>query len=341
MSDFFLAEGDLASPIFETLEDENGDPADIQGKTIHIVVTPIRGGTPIIDSDANNLQVGDGGDGSKGDVSYGEGAHPYAAGATDTPGDYLYKWTATGGGLPQSFPNDGYRLLTITPAAPTTLGVYLTREELKRTLNLTGESYADQDVDVAIEAASRGLEAVYNAVWTLGADTAEQRYYTGNGRIVPLGDVLHVTEVALDYTPLWPDEANYPYGFGGTGTYSTILSPSDYRLLPIQNGLVADGGNGQPFQTLQLSRSAQIYNVPSGVDAIRVTGQFGWETVPAGVRSAATIIASRLLQRARKGAFGIINLDLSGSTIRATQIATDPEISFAIEGARPARSLIV
>jgi hypothetical protein len=343
VADFFLNAGDTASPIFETLEDDNGAAVDLQGATIHVTVTPIRGGTPIIDAAANNLQVGDGSDGTKGQVSYGEGAAPYTGSQTATAGDYLYQWRVTfsGGGI-QTFPNDGYRLLTIQPDAPTTAGRYLQREELKKTLSLSNESYADADIDVAIEAASRGLEAAYGTVWTLGASTTEVRYYTATGRTVSLGDVIKVTEIALDYTPLYPSD-DYPYGFAGSGTYSTILSSGDYRLLPVspKPGLAVDGGNGEPFHSLQLTRVASLYTLPSGVDAIRVTGQFGWERVPAGVRNAATIIAIRLLKRAREGPFGIISLDLAGSTIRATQIASDPEISFAVEAVRPARSLIV
>src|SRR4249919_519267 len=110
MADFYLNAGDTASPIFETLEDEDGNPVDIQGATVKITVTPLHGGTPTInDKSALNLQVGDGSDGSKGQVAYGEGAAPYAGGETSTAGDYLYLWKVTfAGGAIQTFPNAGY-----------------------------------------------------------------------------------------------------------------------------------------------------------------------------------------------------------------------------------------
>lgn len=341
MADFFLNAGDTASPIFETLEDDTGAAVDIQGATVKITVTPIRGGTPIInDKAAVNLQVGDGSDGSKGQVAYGQGAAPYAAGETSTAGDYLYLWKVTFAGTAvQTFPNDGYRLLTITPDAPTTQAVYISREELKKTLQLSAESYADADIDVAITAASRGLEAAYDTIWQVSTDT--MRYYQAYGREVILGDVLHVTSIGLDYTWPWPGD-DYPYSSDwGSGTYSTALASTDYQLLPTRNGRAADGGNGEPYRKLELVRGASYYTLPSGLRAVRITGVFGWETVPAGVRSAATILATRLLRRAREAPFGIHAIGIEGATMTAQSLARDPEIGFAIAGLKTPRSLVI
>lgn len=327
MSDVYVREGDNLI-IRETLRDASLDPVDIALATIHLTVTPIRGGTRIVDADIDNLQNGDGSDGSKGNVGYdGTSAD------TATPGDYLGSIQATYvDGTKETFPNDGYILITVTPAAPTTEGRYLTREELKNTLELTGQSFADADIDVAIEAASRGLEDAWGARWTLGAD-GEARYYTAYERDVELGDVLKITSVDLDY--------GSPWGFVGGGTYSTPLTTADYRLLPITSGLVADGGDGTPFKTLQLTRGSSVRCLPRGVDAVKITGQFGWETVPAGVRQATSIIATRLFKRTREAPFGIHALGLEGAAVRAVQIARDPEVTFIMGAVSGARSLIV
>lgn len=332
MADFYLNQNDTASPIFETLEDETGAAVDIQAATVKINAIPIHGGTALINNkSALNLQNGDGSDGTRGQVAYGEGAAPYAAGETATAGDYLYTWTVTfAGGAVQTFPNAGYRLLTITPDAPTSVGHYVTREELKKTLQLTGETYADNDLDVAISAASRGLESAYDTIWTLRSP-GETRYYTAYTPIdLILGDVMSITTLAVEYGG-WP----------GSGTYATTLSTSDYRLYPIPNGLVASGGNGEPFRTLRLARGASQLYLPLDADAIKVTGQFGWETVPAGVRLATTIIATRMLRRARESPTGFATLGVDGTAILARGFARDPEIQYAMEYASPPKGLYV
>lgn len=324
MSDFTLNQGDTASAIFETLEDENGDPVDIQGAGVKLTVTPIRGGTPIInDKTANNLQVGDGTDGTRGQVSYGEGAAPYAAGETTTAGDFLYLWKVTyAGGAIQSFPNDGYRLLTITPDVPTTAtSDYVSIDELKKTLNLSKESYADADLAIAIQAASRGLEKAYNdRPWTLRTGP-ETRYYTAYSPYdLMLGDCISITSIGLEYN-----------GWAGSGAYADALTNANYRLYPVQNGLIANQGNGEPFQWLRITRGLSRLVLPNDLDAVKVTGQFGWEVIPAGVKAATTIIATRILRRARENPMGFAALGVDGEAIRAAAFARDAEIQWMMQ----------
>jgi hypothetical protein len=338
VADFYLNAGDTASPIFETLEDENGFPVDIQGATIKLTVTPLHGGTPTINAKtALNQQNGDGSDGTKGEVAYGEGAAPYAAGETTIAGDYLYAWTVTfAGGAIQTYPNAGYRLLTITPDAPTTVGHYVTREELKKTLQLTGETYADNDLDIAISAASRGLESAFDTIWTL-RPPGEVRYYTAYTSIdLLLGDVMVITSIGVEYS-----------GFPGSGQYATALSASDYRLYPLINGLISGGGvggtggNGEPYRKLRLARGASQLYLPTDPDAIKITGQFGWQTIPAGVQLATTIIATRMLRRARENPTGFATLGVDGAALIAQGFARDPEIQYAMQYASPPKGLFV
>lgn len=222
---------------------------------------------------------------------------------------------------------------------------YLTVDGFKKTLNLTGQSFADDDIAIAIEAASRGLEEAYSSFWTKGPD-GDQRFYTAStGRIVSLGDVLKITAVGLDYSiyDVYTDTEGDDAFYGG-GTYSISLGPTDYRLLPIPQlggGLVADGGRGEPFRELHLARGAKYLNLPRGVDAIRITGTFGWETVPAGVMSACSILATRLLRRSREAPWGIVAIGLEGAVIRIREMTRDPEILFAMNALGGTRSLIV
>lgn len=356
-SDFTIGQFDTASPWRLKLRGEpdaanpDGVPVDIAGRPVQFTITPIGGGAPIVDHAGNNLQVGDGiSDGSRGDVSYGEASNPWQQSGTDPdgetgkPGLYLARVTVTFPGGPESFPNNGYLLMTVDPVAATTVGRYLTRDALKNTLELTGQTFADADLDIAIAATSRGMEHRWGTVWKKGS-AGEVRYYTAtDGRVLVLGDVLDVSEVALDYAygDCWGD------GFassasGGAGSYATLLALTDYRLLPFQNGATTrtPPGNGEPFRELQMARTAVWPRLPGGVDGVRITGTFGWETVPAGVTAAASIIATRLLKRTREAPFGIHGIGLDQAVVRAVQLSYDPEVTLALEGVTAPRTLLV
>ena len=329
MTDFYLGQNDVATFV-ETLRDENGNPVDISGQSsILLSMTPIHGGADVYSSQAmTSLQVGDGSDGSKGKVklaSFGAG------GKSSTPGLYLVRIVVhyTNGDV-QTFPNTGYLVVRITPTGAAQQQRYLGVEALKNTLSLGGQSYADDDLAIAIDAASAGLESVYNPTgWLLGP-TNEQRYYTANERTVTLGDAISVTSVDLDY---WG------------GQYATPLDVANYRLLPIGRGLVADGGDGRPYQQLVVDRGVWLGlwiddALPRGDYGVRVTGQFGWETVPSGLQWAVGLIATRLLRRSREAPFGLVSTGIDGAVMRAVDLARDADIRMALEGARPARSVV-
>jgi len=339
-SAFTIGQHDTASPWRLKLRGDptpaepEGEPVDIAGASIHFTIRPIQGGDAIVDHAGNNLQVGDGiANGTRGDVSYGEAPNPWGT-ATEDAGYYVARVTVTfANGDVVSYPNAGHLLMVVDAVAPAAAARYLTLDQLKDTLEIKGQ-YANRDIETAIEAASRGLEIAYGAVWTLGTDPAEVRYYSAaDEHLVPLGDVIKATEVAVDY-PGWTGWSSGWSGGWASGEYATILSASDYRLEPFTNGLLADGGNGEPFQQLVIKRGGTWRGFPGGADGVRITGQFGWERVPAGVTAAATIIATRLLRRVREAPFGVHGVGLDQQTFRAVTMARDPEIEIAIAPAR-------
>lgn len=91
----------------------DGSPADISGAAIYLVLT-LRGGTDVFMLvEADNDQVGDGDDGTKGHVSY-----TWQDGDTMDGDEGLYKagWMVSfGGGELQSFPSAGYGYVAIEP----------------------------------------------------------------------------------------------------------------------------------------------------------------------------------------------------------------------------------
>lgn len=109
--DFTIKVGDTASNIYATLEDESGDPVDIQSAAITFKLAPLSGGTLLVAGPAVNAQVGAGTlDSSVGDVIYVWGT----AGVPATAGWYNAEWEVTfTNGSVQTFPNTGYMLVDV------------------------------------------------------------------------------------------------------------------------------------------------------------------------------------------------------------------------------------
>jgi hypothetical protein len=78
---------------------------------------------------------------------------------------------------------------------------YCTLAELKATLSLTGESYADPDLSLAITAASRGIEDMTDRRFYLDSDANQIRYYTPTGAYrVDIDDLAQLTALATDWS---------------------------------------------------------------------------------------------------------------------------------------------
>lgn len=325
MSDFYIGQGDTASPLFDTLRKADGSPANLTGASVVFRLVPLRGGAPIV----NNLPA------VIDDAVAGEIHRDWIAGETVNAGDFLGQWIVTfTGGKVQTFPNVGFLLITISPDAATTAGRYLTLDELKKTLKLTGKDYADRELEISISAAADALDVVYGGPWTLGA-AGEARYFTPahSKTVIDLRQVQAVTAVELD-------EA-------GGGTYSrTLTFDVDYQLQ--YRGSKA---SSPPWDALRLLRSGFAYIAafddpvkrpyPWGVDSLRITGTWGWSETPPGVKVAATIIATRMVRRSRDAPFGVVGFDVEGNTQRAVTIAKDPEVQFAMTAPRGLRRHVV
>lgn len=112
VADYFVGQGDVGVKIADTLRDSDGSAVDLQGATVRFQLAPIGGGAFTVAAGAENEQVGDGSDGSKGKVVY-----TWQAGNTDAAGLYLGEWKVTyEGGAKQTFPNADYVLVSILAA---------------------------------------------------------------------------------------------------------------------------------------------------------------------------------------------------------------------------------
>ena len=76
---------------------------------------------------------------------------------------------------------------------------YLTSTELKKTLSLGGETFADEDINRALTAASRGIDGACNRRFWKDADADQVRYYTPiSDQLVRIDDLVELDGVATD-----------------------------------------------------------------------------------------------------------------------------------------------
>lgn len=94
---------------------------------------------------------------------------------------------------------------------------------------------------------------------------------------------------------------------GGTGTFGTTWTTSNYQLEPL-NG-VEDGVEGIPFYKIRaINRTWPV----TGRANLQVTAKWGWAAIPAGVKSAQAILGIEIAKLAREAPFGVAGMGMDG-----------------------------
>jgi hypothetical protein len=314
-ADFYIGQGDTASAIQQTLETATGAAVNLTGASVKFTMQPINGGAVKISGAAATIVAPN----TNGVVKYS-----WQAADTDTAGWYVASWEVTyADATKQTFPNDSPLVICITADLPLAADHnYVTLATAKRTLEVQGSAYLDQDLQAALGAASRAIDEMCSTrFYTTAAD--EVRYFnlgraeaaygwpmsmaTRTQRI-KTGDLISITELATD--------AN------GAGTYQQVWGAAEYFLEPYNNAL-----DGKPYRMIARNPRA-TYLFPSWPRGIRITGKFGWTAPPAQVVDACTLLASRLLKRKREAPFGIVSIGID----TAARIArTDPDVQALLQ----------
>jgi len=289
--------GNRKPSITEQLTYANGDIVDLTTSTVRFKMRKVGVTTPLkVDQPATIV-----GAPTNGNVRY-----DWAAIDVDTEAFYLCWWEVTTSGQTQDL---GEALIEFRAHAPE-LNAYVELEELKSTAELTGTSFADQDIQSALVAASRGIDAFCNRRFYLDADANQVRHYspTASG-VLRIDDLVTKTSVQVDKD--------------GDGTFEdTWVENTDFVMAPVNAP-----ADGRPWTRLEVHPLAAIW-FPPYPRSVKITGRFGWNTVPSEVRQATTTIATRLLMRARQAPFGVVSGGIEGEAIRIAQV--DPDLRFLL-----------
>lgn len=189
---------------------------------------------------------------------------------------------------------------------------YITSTQMKNTLEITGETYADDDITAALEAASRVIDTYKG---TRFYPTAETRTYTANECEQSLA-IYDLNNSA---------GSTVSFDLDGDGTYETVLARNtDYYLEP-QNAELT----GKPWNTITL-RAQAGRQWPQYQYGVQVVGSFGWATAPGQVTEACSILANRYLKRARETPYGIVTIGTDALAM-ARLGKIDPDVAFMLD----------
>jgi hypothetical protein len=197
---------------------------------------------------------------------------------------------------------------------------YVTVDEFKVTAELTGSNFADYDIPMALSAASRGIDEYAGRVFYQSSGTQQMFYEWTGKRNLPTDDIISLGTVQVD--------------FDRDGVYETTWTQDlDFKLEPFNAPFF-----GKPYEQLGLLPRASYFKPYWYPALVRVTGTFGFASVPEPVKQATTILASRLLRRAREAPFGVVGLGIDGAGVRisntnfAVQISKlDVDVAFLLE----------
>lgn len=230
----------------------------------------------------------------------------------NTEGFYLVWWEVTTAGKTQDMLE---AVVEFRAHSQVGANAYIELEELKSTAELTGTGFADADLQVAILAASRGIDDALGRRFWQDTDANQVRYYTPKVTdTLWVDDLVTLTEVATDAT-------------GGTTFADVWTVNADFVLEPLNAA-----AEGKPYTHLTIHPTSSLY-LPCGYPrSVRVTGKFGWPAVPSEVKTLTRLVAMRLLKRTREAPLGFVELGVDGAAVRASGYARDPEYAFLTEG---------
>jgi hypothetical protein len=191
---------------------------------------------------------------------------------------------------------------------------YATLAELKASLAIT-DSTDDTPLQSCLDAADQLINNYVDTKVGFGVTSSQTRYYTAERYDFVLTDpIVTVTALATD--------------IDGTGNYTQTWSANDYVLAPRNAAL-----NGRPYTEIDTSPfSNAVLNFPTGYLEVKVTGTFGWPSVPAAVKQS-SLIQAGAIWASRTAPFGAIGGETLGGVIRMSA-ALHPEARALLDAYR-------
>ena len=296
--------GNLNPSITQTILNEDGTPHDLTGQTVRFRMRAIGAATMKVDQPATIVNP----PGADGKVRY-----DWTGTDLDTAGEYLAWWqvTTTVGGKTQDV-GEAIILVDEHGASP---ALYVEPEELKQLLDMSGTSYADPAVRRACQAASQIIELECDRRFWLDAAPTTRLYTPDQLRMLQIEDLVTLTSLKIDRT--------------GSGSFTEVWTAGTDFILEPQNAPVWNPP--QPYTQVRCRYLTSRYFPTYLEQSVQVIGIHGWLAIPEEIKTIATIIASKLLQRVRSAPFGIVAVGGPETGIAQRIARTDPDVAPVIE----------
>lgn len=190
---------------------------------------------------------------------------------------------------------------------------YSTLAQVKAALRIT-DSVDDSLLEMAIESASRAIDQYTNRNF-YNAGTAVRYYAPSDSLNVMIDDLISLVSLQS----MNDDEQ----------VFDVTWAADDYQLEPL-NG-IADGF-AQPYTNIR-AIGDYTYQTLAGEATVKVTGVWGWSSVPIQVTQATVIQASRIFKRL-DSPLGIISGELGSMRVGSR---LDPDVAQLVDSLRKIR----
>lgn len=191
---------------------------------------------------------------------------------------------------------------------------YATLAQVKSALGIT-DTFDDTLIELATESASRAIDSYCARVFYKTTETT--RYYA------PRDAYLTEIDDLVSLTSLFTSDSD------NQSSYTVQWTNEDYQLEPL-NGL----RDSQPFPYTQIRAIGDYtFQVLDGEASVKVTGVFGFASIPTAITQATVIQAARIFKR-NDSPLGIISGELG--TMRVGY-RLDPDVAQLVDTYRKLR----
>ncbi len=188
---------------------------------------------------------------------------------------------------------------------------FIDPDDLKKTLQLEGTSFADDDVEAACSAATEVLQQELGRRFSKDSSDVVRLYTALDDRFLNVRDLVSVTTLRTD------DD--------GDGSFETTWGTEDYKLQPLNAAQ-----DLEPFTVIEIDLHNGDKRFPTRVQGgVQITGKFGWPKLPQGLIMAARILATQLMKRSRENPSFIITAETAIVILR-----NDPQMNALLKGLR-------
>lgn len=190
---------------------------------------------------------------------------------------------------------------------------YCSLADIKASTKIT-DNVDDALLELAVEAASRLVDSYTQRIfYNVGTET--RIFIPQDSYVTEIDDLVSLTTLETS---------------DGT-TFDITWEPKDLQLEPL-NGQV-DGLSPHPFTRIR-AVDDYLFNVLDKEATVRVTGVFGWPSVPIAVKQATVIQAARIFRR-NDSPLGIAGFGDMGAVRVGVQL--DPDVKHLIDVYRKVR----